>query len=153
MKMKTYVIQISKTFPATHSRKGEKTNFAELIEGGIKLHTLRKNYALWKHRIEQVNAGLARLELRQWTGQPYRSKQETLFAFTGDQVGIEQVSRDANGRWWLQLDDEARPISERMLAGCDGLRIVDFWDWFEDYDAEKHGGLAVIHFTKFRYAE
>lgn len=60
--MKTYVITLSKTFPAGHHRKGEPTEFEEEFMAGqdmqrvrtfvryIKLHTIRANYALWKKR-------------------------------------------------------------------------------------------------------
>ncbi len=34
--MKTYVITLSKTFPKTHRRAGEPTNFRTLFETGVK---------------------------------------------------------------------------------------------------------------------
>lgn len=66
---------VSRTFPATHPRKGEATGFIDKVATGEKRHTIRGNYKLWKHRIEQVKAGKAYLSLRYWTGKPYASKQ------------------------------------------------------------------------------
>lgn len=69
--MKTYVITLSQTFPATHSRKGQLTYFRQQLLNalnigkkgsavyvphsgssddrlGYKFHTIRANYPLWK---------------------------------------------------------------------------------------------------------
>lgn len=54
--MKTYVITLSKVFPATHPLKGEPTGFREAFRKN-KLHTIRANYPLWKKRIAEVQRG------------------------------------------------------------------------------------------------
>lgn len=72
--MKTYVITLSRTFPAKHPRKGEPTNFdyqvlnavwrshnmsIVLPQYGMKLHTIRANYELWSKRFKQIDDGKA----------------------------------------------------------------------------------------------
>lgn len=115
--MKTYVIMISRTFPATHPRKGEETEFLEKIlqsdtgrtpdrigntswflnfmrhEYTPKLHTCRANYELWSKRVAEVQAGRAELSLRYWEGKPYRSRQyEFLRLGWVDGIGIQELS-------------------------------------------------------------
>lgn len=108
--MKTYVIMISMTFPATHPKKGERTYFIEKIVPPNydhfvlccppKIHTIRANYELWSKRIEEVQAGKAELSLRYWTGSPYNSrkdgsKQEEYLRLTKDHgVGIQKIEFD-----------------------------------------------------------
>lgn len=117
--MKTYVITVSKTFPATHKRKGENTYFVEKLFAGLadrnesflikkdftdydwyeyynctipKIHTIRANYRLWQKRFEQIDAGKACLSLRYWSGKPYRSKQAEIARLTKeDGIGIEML--------------------------------------------------------------
>lgn len=116
-KKKVYILMISKTFPATHPRRGKKTFFKEKIQrncvGGRhhhisfdpftlnvhdfpdpKLHTIRLNYELWKKRAEKINAGEAVLSLRQWSGSPYNyardgSKQVEFMRL--EKIGIESI--------------------------------------------------------------
>ena len=69
--MKTFVLTVSRYFPATHKRKGEPTRFVEQILNGqkndieysCKLHTCRVNYELWANRIKQVKEDKAILSL------------------------------------------------------------------------------------------
>ena len=97
--MKTYVITLSKTFPATHKRHGEPTYFRDKFsypdsKGMVskKLHTIRANYDLWAKRFQKIAAGEACLSVRQWTGAPYRSKQEELARLTReDGIGIQRL--------------------------------------------------------------
>ena len=90
--MKTYILMLSKSFPAQHPRKGEPTGFREAFRK-TKLHTLRANYALWAKRFEEIAAGKACLSVRQWTGAPYRSKQKELARLTReDGIGIQRLS-------------------------------------------------------------
>lgn len=113
--MKTYVLMISKVFPAYHPRAGHPTFFKEAIAAGIegnrlvtlttsrrvgkhniilneqagKLHTLRGSYDLWKKRAEKINRGEAILSLREWSGKPYASKQEEFMQLT--KVGVQEI--------------------------------------------------------------
>ena len=159
--MKTYVLTLSQNFPATHPKKGQPTLFMEKILHGIKVHTIRANYNLWENRIEQVQRGEAVLSLRYWTGKPYASKQVEFAQVTKEHgVGIQMLTfgraynpktDDWDGEYDLRLgtvDDEVH-ASPWLLAKNDGLDVVDWADWFKNYDLSKP--MAIIHFTKFRY--
>ena len=159
--MKTIVIILSKTFPRTHSRSGEPTNFSlylcyglNLTEDGMKLcshkiHTVRTNLPLWQKRISEVQNGQAVLSIREWTGKPYRSRQRELARLTAsDGIGVQA----------LKLTDLMRPIlidGEKVelpdLARHDGLSFSDWYYWFRKVDLTQP--LAIIHFTKFRYGK
>lgn len=170
--MKTYVITISKTFPKGHIIEGHQTGFKAKILRGLgcpdkpdclcdigcfrqhldsKIHTIRANFPLWEKRIAEVQCGKACLDIRQWSGQPYRSKQEKIIRLTAaDGVGIQRLKLDA-APYAVRIDD--RIIFDvdilSQLAYNDGLSL-DYWQsWFKDYD--KNLPLAIIHFTKFRY--
>lgn len=142
--MKTYVLTVSQYFPATHLRKGEPTDFVTKIMKMEKIHTIRGNYDLWKHRANEINAGRARLSVRVWTGTPYKSKQREVFAFVG--IGVQKIEPTLLG-WFV--DDCESNIIVSELAKNDGLYREDFTAWFEDWpwDTPK----AIIHFTDFRY--
>lgn len=145
--MKTYVIILSETFPTTHPRKGQETEFGRSFLNGKKIHTIRGNFSLWEKRIAQIQKGEAVLSVRQWTGKPYQSKQVEIARLTAeDGVGIQE----------LKLTDLSRPttingqrIELPLLAQNDGLSFNDWFNWFIGYDLSKP--LAIIHFTKFRY--
>ena len=160
--MKTYVLMLSRNFPAKHPRKGEQTNFNYQIlnavwrernmsigfpQYGMKLHTIRGNYELWSKRFEQIEAGKACISLRYWIGKPYHSKQIEIVHLTKeDGIGIQKLEYNFKecilhiGN--LLLDPE-------ILAINDGLTRKEWEDWFSGYDFTKP--LAIIHFTKFRY--
>ena len=183
--MKTYVLTLSKTFPAKHPRKGEPTNFdAQVLNSvwsahnmslrymkfGIKLHTIRENYALWSKRFEQIDEGKACLSIRYWIGKPYHSKQFEICKLTKeDGIGlqeayIESVQYGSNGMnlslmivggyntppfepllWQIQ-----EPIVDgETIAKNDGLSLQDWLPFFNGHDISKP--LAIIQFTKFRY--
>lgn len=159
--MKTIVITLSKTFPRTHSRSGEPTDFSlylgyglNLTEDGMKLcrhkiHTVRTNLPLWQKRISEVQSGQAVLSIREWTGKPYRSHQRELARLAAsDGVGVQA----------LKLTDLMQPTfidGEKVelpdLALHDGLSFSDWYDWFRKVDLTQP--LAIIHFTKFRYGK
>ena len=145
--MKTYVLTLSKSFPRTHARAGEPTEFREKFLKKEKIHTIRANYELWSKRIKEVQAGRAVLSVRQWTGKPYASPQEEIAKLTAaDGIGIQR----------LDIFDLMRPekVDGRLvdlmdLAHNDGLSFSDWHHWFRGYDLSKP--MAIIHFTKFRY--
>lgn len=151
-KLTTYVIMVAKTMPSYHIHKGEPTQFKELIQSGLKLHTIRGNYDLWAKRFEKINRGEACLVLKEWEGRPYNSPQrEIKRLYKEDGIGIEKLwfahemidfprTSTSNGR----LD-----LIPRFLAKNDGLLLPDFLSWFKPYDLSEP--LAIIHFTKFRY--
>lgn len=160
--MKTYVLTLSKAFPATHPRKGEPTGFRDKfvaaikqLEGGWwKLHTIRANYTLWEKRIAEVQRGEAMISIRAWMGAPYRSKQEEVARLTKDDgVGIQKLELEladkSFGIYHPRIDEGKGGASLAQLANNDGLSLDDWEDWFRHYDHTKP--LAIIHFTKFRY--
>lgn len=177
--MITYVITVSRTFPATHPRRGEQTNFIQKIIEQRKYHTIRVNYPLWKKRFEKIEAGEACLSLRYWSGKPYRSKQVEVLRLTReDGIGIQKISMRMekfpdrvlygakvleDGDSWTGESVIQHPID--MYARNDGLTPEEFIDWFSPtfYNMQKKYPLwyalstsmemefAVIHLTKYRY--
>lgn len=152
MNMKTYVLTLSKVFPKNHKRAGEPTDFELLFKDNNyfdKIHTIRANYPLWEQRISEIQAGRAVLSVRQWTGNPYRSKQVEIASLTADDgVGIQKLSFSRE-MLSFEIDDKGFAIPEDLLAENDGLSLEDWIDWFKGYDLDKP--MAIIHFTKFRY--
>lgn len=166
--MKTYNLMLSKVFPATHSKKGEPTDFSLKLQAARfptffpdvlpKLHTIRENYDLWLDRITQVQAGEAELCIREWSGAPYRSKTvEIMRLRVYHGVGIQKL----NFGW---AKGEQIPViegwymygswgSKAELARHDGLSLPDWQEWFMSHenDTVYNKPLAIIHFTPFRY--
>ena len=82
---------LSKTFPKGHLHAGEQTFFKEKL-GISKLHTIRANYSLWEQRIAEIQAGKGVLSIRQWVGEPYKSKQVEITQLTANEgVGIQKL--------------------------------------------------------------
>lgn len=162
--MKTYVLILSRTFHAKHPRKGEITNFdIQLLNAiwsahnmncvvpkyGMKLHTIRCNYDLWRKRFKQIDAGKAVLSIRYWTGKPYHSKQEEICKLTRDDgIGL-QVLNFYNGCLQQPIISSGMTIKAELLAKNDGLSFESWQEWLRKSDLSKP--LAVIQFTKFRY--
>lgn len=144
--MKTYVITISKVFPKTHKRAGEPTNFYLKLSRDEKIHTIRANYDLWKKRIDEVNAGIALLSVREWSGKPYNSKQIELYRYFADHgIGVQKLEHPD---FFFTAHIENKSVNWGDVAKNDGLSFTDFCDWFKDVQNEP---MAVIHFTNFRY--
>lgn len=141
--MKTYVLIISETFPSHHPKAGYNTDFCKQISEGYKLHTIRKNWKLWKRRIEEVNRGEAVVSMRVWTGRPYHSKQKEVRKFRQNEIGFEKLYHE-NGYHVVGLRD----VALEQLAINDGLTIDDFINWFKKFPEDP---AAIIHFTGFRY--
>lgn len=152
--MKTYVITLSRVFPAKHPKKGRRTQFyLKFIDGQSKydtphwkkVHTIRANYELWRKRFEKINSGEACLSVREWTGKPFWSPQRDIARLTReDGIGLQHC--------WMYNNSifiDGHPIEKETVAWRDGLSLEDWEAWFKDYDKSK--ALAVIQFTKFRY--
>ena len=170
---KTYVLTVSRNFPTTHPRKGEKTEFVLKIQNGLgitckncrevsrfdgdccgylpgqkgeKLHTIRANYDFWKKRIDEVNEGKAILSLRYWTGKPYCSKQEEFARLDKDSgIGVQKLEDPTN---FVFAPIDGKTINWDEVAKNDGLSFNDFCEWFK---VRKNSPMAIIHFTNFRY--
>lgn len=151
--MKKYIITLSKFFLKQHIRAGEETGFKDSFLKGKKVHTIRANYNLWEARIKEVQEGKAVLSIRQWSGLPYRSKQDEITELSKeDGVGIQKLTfnKDSNGEFFLEdFDIDGKYIDFDKLAANDGLLTEDWFRWFKKYDLSKP--MAVIHFTSFRY--
>lgn len=115
---------------------------------GPKRHTIRLNYELWKKRADKINAGEAVLSLRQWSGEPYKSKQVEFMQL--EKIGIQYCEV-----WSIPLSGgvvaKAVRVDDRItgidsVAKNDGLSVDDFCKWFK-----KDMQGCVIHFTDFRY--
>ena len=143
MKLKTYVITLSKTFPQGHPRAGQPTNFRESFERGLKIHTIRCNYDLWAKRLDEVIAGRAVLSLRQWSGKPYGSKQEPPIRILTKDHGVGYQKLESS-----ELLSDSFSI-DRDGAAHDGLSYADFYNWFDNKPTKDP--YIIIHFTPFRY--
>ena len=160
--MKTYVLTLSRNFPATHSKAGQPTFFKDKMHAAIthndeywnKLHTIRANYPLWRERFNQIARGEACLSVRQWTGKPYCSKQVEIARLTAeDGIGLEVLRIDKDGSLSAQQDPYGwyTHVSASRVAQNDGLSLEDWCEWFANPAYDKTQPLAIIHFTKFRY--
>lgn len=159
--MKTYVITLSRHFLANHKRAGEETHFKEkfLLGQGLtdydipslaKLHTIRANYSLWEKRIKEVQEERAVLSIRQWGGNPYRSKQVEIARLTAEGgVGVQKLCFPNRSTALVDYPERKLSVDFKLLAKNDGLSLADWCDWFRHYDLSKP--LAIIHFTNFRY--
>ncbi len=153
---KKIIITLSRLFPATHSRKGEPTDFSHLLLNGNKIHTIRANYDLWKVNAEKMERGKFYLSIRQWSGRPYNSPQVEI-AQRHNPIGVQPVelyyhadndtiTAKIDGREWLDADCYT-------LAKNDGLSVQDFKEWFfgKDPKEDKVFKGGIIHFTDLRY--
>lgn len=141
--MKTYVLTLSKTFPAGHPRAGQPTNFAEKVRKGEKIHTIRGNFDLWKKRAQEINAGRAVLSVREWSGKPYQSQQTEIRQF--NKIGIQIVNENVVLDY--SFDGSYNTVDSEIVAQNDGLEESDFLKWFKSGVID----FACIHFTDFRY--
>lgn len=148
--MKTYVLTISRTFPAYHPRRGEETGFVEKIKAGEKLHTIRGNLPLWQKRIAEVQAGKAVLSLRYWEGTPRKSKQIEFARLTAeDWVWVQEVEFIASNHLIPSVAGSPIPLGD--VAKNDGLSPFDFSAWFRLGKYDLLQPFVIIHFTPFRY--
>lgn len=148
---KTYVLTLAKVFPKGHPKAGQPTGFKEKFLKGEKIHTIRLNPDLWRKRIIDIQNGDAKLSIRQWSGKPYRSKQEI----------IKDIYYDLNGNIGYEVMDfsafKTRPAKygflKPIIAGNDGLFLEDWQYWFtKELSADRKFGI-IIHFTNFRYVK
>jgi len=148
MKKKCYYIMIAKVFPAYHYRAGEPTGFKEKILSGEKIHTIRE-IGNWKRKIDEVNAGFAYLSLRQWEGEPYKSKQREFLRL--EQAGYEEIYAN-NSRIHINGTHYGHFVFSDVIRN-DGLDAWNFREWFP-YDSELFfEPKAIIHFTNFKYSK
>ena len=152
--MKKFELMLSKHFLANHPRKGEPTNFVEQFRVS-KIHTIRDNYQLWKERFKAIYAGEAVLAVKVWSGEPFKSKKETIAELTKDDgIGIQKmqlykVGEDYEKRYMMIGD---KNVNSSLVALNDGLSQEDWINWF--FGKTKYNmsaPFAVIQFTSLRY--
>lgn len=136
------VITLAKTFPVYHPRAGEPTGFADAFLSGRKIHTIRANEKGYYKTGDIVS-------VRQWSGKPYASKQETLE--DGVKIAVVPVCLS-----WMNGDMAIRfgniPCSPSVVARKDGLAFNDFVAWFNPRRLQNLTlNYSIIHFTDFRY--
>jgi len=171
-KLKTYVIMVSQTYPAYHSKKMELTHFIDKIQYGIKyhnsnyhpnfyygndkIHTFRGNYTLWEMRIKEVLAGNAVISLRYHTLGRYVKGNKQIEIVQLDKhsgVGVEKFSfsdGEVLSPYVYLSDDENKAVYDEIWKN-DGLEKNDFLEWFEKGDYDLNEPMACIQFTSFRY--
>jgi hypothetical protein len=149
--MNTYIVTISKRFLKDHSRAGEETGFKEKIISGEKIHTFRMNFDYWKKRIDIIKIGKGLLSLRQWIGEPYKSKQEEFVCLPFASIQkVDIISKN------IYIDNKLITIDKSLkIAKNDGFEfsqkgLNDFLEWL-GADRKDIRNACVIHFTKFRY--
>lgn len=161
MEKKKHNLLIARRFLKNHPNAGKPTNFKEKIFKLQKLHTLRLNYDIWFKQLMEVRTGEAVLQLKEWKGDPYKSKQNTIAVF--EDIYFQ--------KWSVNIDDFLQYKSSAVfkfdnyhyqtaekVAIADGFdEFSDFYNWFlpkvkQDKQENKSNleGIA-IYFTNFYY--
>ena len=173
------VVTLSKTFFPQHPKAGKPTYFEqkilaeqigkpgitivengkEIVVEGRKKHTCRSNYDYWDKKIARLKEAGGVLSVRQWSGKPYCSPQETIIDIPAAIIGVQKLlffnaNIDApyvvNNPCVYGVEvDSYDDVNINDLAQNDGLSIEDFKSWFKSYNLSEP--MAIIHFTKFRY--
>lgn len=169
---KKIILTLSKRFPLCHTRKGEPTHFREELnntlndcqetvselDGAVvrerKIHTIRANFARWKHNISKIDGGGFYLSVRQWSAKPYRSPQEVITEIPADIVGVQRLALRRECRvinhyaeeqdkpiatamyYDYTAEVDGHPVPLEILAENDGLTVDDFKAWFAPVFAE-----------------
>ena len=141
-------------FPKTHNRAGEPTGFSDKLASGKKIHTIRRNYDLWRLNAEKMQRGGYALSIRQWIDKPYRSKQREIHV-QNEPIRVQKVYMHYDStKDSVDVSVEHTLVDAEYIAKNDGLTLEDFKDWFfsnvrHKEDADFNG--VVIHFRPFSY--
>mgnify|MGYP000482384597 FL=1 len=139
MEKKKVILTLCKSFPVTHSKAGEATDFEKKLKDKSKIHTIRYNAKnVWNGRYKDIVSGKKYLSIREWTGRPYNSEQHVTMTYS---------SEDAYPEIWI----DNKKVSIHEVAKNDGLSVEDFVEWFFGNNKENVFEGVVIHFTDFRY--
>lgn len=148
---KKVIVTLCKSFPATHQRAGELTNFEDKIGRGVKIHTIRYNGKnVWDQRYKDIKAGRKYLSVREWTGRPYNSEQREFARY--DRIGLQKITivkSFVHPEPQIWIDDKHVPA--QVVANNDGLSVEDFTNWFFGKGEDNVFEGVIIHFTDFRY--
>lgn len=151
--LKKAILPLCKTFPATHKRAGEKTDFEGKIERKGKIHTIRHDAkGVWEKRFVKIKAGLMYLSMKEWTGRPYNSEQRDLCQRTReDGIGLQKIQMEYSEETnCIMAKVDGKGVDPAIVAKNDGLSLEDFIEWFFHGKSGSFSG-KIIHFTKFRY--
>jgi len=166
MAKKKIVITLSREFPKTLPMAGQPTGFREKLhntvtrhlQGWCKLHTIRKNYDLWKHNADKSQSGEFYLSVRQWSARPYNSPQVEIeqlhHPFHVQRIRMCYHCHDDSICAWVDGKLYMGDNEVRTIAYNDGLLLDQFKDWFfadVRYRADDEFNGVVIHFTDFAY--
>lgn len=141
--MKISVLMLSRLFPVGHRRAGKPTCFADLLTSGRKVHTIRSNYEHWASIAREVNAGERIISLRQWSGEPYRSRQVEIGRLT--ELTIQEVAM-FNLMTGMEAFVNGKEVPVKHLAANDGLDMADFESWFRPQFEKSNEFKGVILF-------
>lgn len=149
------VVTLTKEFFREHPKAGKPTHFAKSVKEGIKIHTCRDNYEYWAKKIEALKAANGTLCIREWSGKPYRSPQDTIEEIPSERVHVSTLTltRLPGARYEAIVD--GKEIDIRALATNDGFSDVRDFTAFLNPVFKMHGEntvkLAIIHFNEFEY--
>lgn len=170
---KKIILTLSKRFPLSHSEKGKPTYFKEKLNNTIcdvestisdidsmevrerKIHTIRANFARWKHNLDKISGGGFYLSVRQWSARPYNSPQEEVFQLHDSGIGCQRItmSYDPDTKEVKAVIDGKYTANVEQIAANDGLQVSEFLEWFfgKNPTEKKLFSGVIIHFTPFRY--
>ena len=149
--LKKVILTLCKSFPVTHSKAGEATDFEKKLKDKSKIHTIRYNAKnVWDGRYKDIVSGKKYLSIREWTGRPYNSEQREFARY--DKIGLQKItmtysSTDEVPQCWV----DGKHVSAYDLAKNDGLSVEDFTEWFFGCNKGNVFDGVIIHFTDFRY--
>lgn len=162
--MKAVVTLTKKFFDAHPTLAGKPTGFADMVRNGTKIHTCRQNYEYWKTKVDALKAANGTLCIREWSGRPYRSKQDTIIEIPADTVAVahlvltRHVHRVEPYRHSIvshNAEVDGVPVDVETLARNDGFTsakdYVGFFTPLFDKAADGRIEMAIIHFTPYRY--
>lgn len=158
------VVTLTKEFFKGHPRAGQSTCFAMMVREGVKIHTCRDNAEYWTKKIEMLKSADGTLCIREWSGRPYRSPQDTIVEIPAETVHVSKLKLTritqpgpSVGTFYHNYAAKVNGKSVRIeeIAGHDGFTssrdFVAFLDpLFSKYQStDIH--LAIIHFNEFNY--
>jgi len=147
-KKKCYVLTMPECFPQGHPKADLPTNFACMVERGIKIHTVLSGFEQWAKKAEAVNRGEAYISIRAWVGKPCRKGSTQREIKRLDSVCVQKLAPLGGfmADCWA-VDYEHVDMS--LLASNDGLSVCDLTNCFFSWNEPLEG--AVIQFTDFKY--
>jgi uncharacterized protein YjhX (UPF0386 family) len=151
------IVTLTKEYFYQHRLSGQPTGFAEAVKNGKKIHTCRDNYEYWSAKIEALRQADGKLCIREWSGKPYRDKQNTIAEVPAETAAVQPlyIHMTPSGYMaYVETDDGTKKrVGIEQLAANDGFSdAADFIDFFNPLlNRESVIKLAIIHFTPFRY--